>query len=63
MTALDAYKQKLAAHDWTFEWSDDHSVWQRGRVELAELRRLQPDLDPDFAIWNTYAPSDLQRKA
>lgn len=59
---LTLYQQRLAAHDWSFEYSDDHSVWQRGRTQLGELQHLQKQLDPDFAIWNRFAPTDYQRK-
>lgn len=59
---LAIYQQRLAAHDWAFEYSDDHSVWQRGRGQLGELRHLQPLVDPDFMIWNQYAPIDFQKK-
>lgn len=59
---LALYQQRLATHDWTFEYSDAHSVWQRGRVQLGELQHLQPLVDPDFTIWNRFAPSDYQRK-
>lgn len=34
----------LAFHDWTYEYSDDHSAWTRGRRERdaidAEQKRL-----------------------
>lgn len=59
---LALYQQRLRTHDWSFEYSDDHSVWQRGRAALGELQQLQKRVDPDFAIWNQFAPSDYQRK-
>ena len=59
---LALYQQRLAAHDWFFEYSDDHSVWLSGRAELGQLQSMQRELDPDFAIWNQFAPSDYQRK-
>ena len=27
---LKEYYQRLTWHDWFYEYSDDHSVWQRG---------------------------------
>lgn len=60
---LTLYQQRLAAHDWSFEYSDDHSAWQRGRAKLQELQYLQPAVDPDFTIWNRYAPAEYQRKS
>ena len=58
--AIADYRHKLKQHDWSFEYSDDHSVWQRGWQELGELRQLQKQLDPDWAIWNSIAPKDYQ---
>lgn len=58
---LDHYRRCLACHDWTFEYSDDHSVWRRGCAELAEIQRLQQQLDPKFKIWNEYAPNSYKR--
>jgi hypothetical protein len=31
--ALIALNRLLAKHDWTYEYSDDHSAWKRGRQE------------------------------
>jgi len=59
---LQAYHDALRSHDWSFEYSDDHSVWQRGRAQLGELQHLQKQCDPDFTIWNRFAPSGYQRK-
>ena len=28
---FDAYVILLGQHDWTFDYSDDHSVWRRGK--------------------------------
>jgi len=30
---LIALDRLLAKHDWTYEYSDDHSAWKRGRQE------------------------------
>lgn len=56
------YREKLKKHDWAFEYSDDHSVWQRGRQSLGELQQMQKRLDPDCKVWNSLAPSDYQVK-
>jgi hypothetical protein len=41
LTTLD---RMLAFHDWTYEYSDDHSAWTRGQTESraiqAEKNRL-----------------------
>jgi hypothetical protein len=49
---LTRYRQLLRQHDWSHEHSDDFRAMQRGRMELARLRELQRELDPDFRIWN-----------
>lgn len=54
-TELHRYQRLLAAHDWTYEHSDDHSVWQRGRTERAVLQALAQQLDPDRKLWEEYA--------
>lgn len=53
--SLADYRAALAAHDWYFEYSDDHAVWSAGRASLARIANLQRELDPDFAVWNLYA--------
>jgi hypothetical protein len=54
---LKAYVAMLQAHDFDFEFSDDHRVYTAGREALAELRMLRRDLDADGAIWNSIAPA------
>lgn len=54
---LDDYRAALAAHDWFYEFSDDHSVWGNGRNQEARLRLMAKALDPDFTIWKQYAPA------
>ena len=31
----------LKAMDWYYDYSDDHSVWQRGRDKAEEIRQLR----------------------
>lgn len=59
---LFEYCQALQLHDWSFEYSDDHSVWQRGRASLGALQEMQPKVDPDFTVWNKFAPTDYRRQ-
>ena len=54
---LESYRLALGAHDWFYEYSDDHRVWKQGRDSEIELRRLAARLDPDLVIWSEYAPS------
>tara|TARA_E500000318_G_C3510219_1_gene191985 strand:- start:158 stop:349 length:192 start_codon:yes stop_codon:yes gene_type:complete len=55
-TTIDEYKALLKAHDWTFEFSERSSVFQRGIEQKRTLQMLQPKLDPDYTIWNQFAP-------
>lgn len=36
---LTTLEKILKKHDWYFDYSDDHRVWQRGRDERDEIRR------------------------
>lgn len=54
---LDDYRDALAAHDWFYEFSDDHRVWGNGRNQEARLRLMAKTLDPDLTIWKQYAPA------
>lgn len=54
--AMDDYIAKLKAHDWTYDYSDDHSVWQRGSKEADEIRRLGDIVDPDRKLYKQYSP-------
>ena len=54
---IESYRLALGAHDWFYEYSDDHRVWKQGRDSEIELRRLAARLDPDLVIWSEYAPS------
>ena len=60
--AQERYLHLLKNHDWTFEYTEDHEVWRRGRAAQLELERLRVQLDPKFVLWNTHAPSGFQRK-
>jgi len=58
-----AYEAALRRHDWTFEYSDDHSVYTRGRQALIALRAQQARIDPAFVIWNSIAPAGYRNGA
>lgn len=57
---LDQYRKMLSGHDWDYEYSDDHSVWQRGCDSIKRLREAQRSLDPLGTVWNEYAPRGHQ---
>jgi hypothetical protein len=50
------YIQALQRHDWDYEFSDDGWVWRRGRDEHVALYDWRERRDPDFRIWNQFAP-------
>ena len=50
------YITKLENHDWSYTFSDDHDVWQKGDRSRQELLALQAIIDHDYQIWNTIAP-------
>jgi hypothetical protein len=58
---LEQYINALKWHDWSFEFSDDHSVVQRASKVQQEINAAQPALDPEFKLWNQYAPHDFKR--
>jgi hypothetical protein len=41
LTTLD---RLLAFHDWTYEYSDDHSAWTRGQREREAINQEQKRL-------------------
>lgn len=56
------YRENLARHDWTYNYSDDYGVWRKGDTMYKLLSATQKRLDPDFAIWNSIAPEDYRIK-
>ena len=58
---VEEYKKLLSWHDWYYDYSDDHSVWQRGHGERQDLYRMQDAIDSDYKIWNQYAPDMYKR--
>ncbi len=59
---LAVYRQRLAAHDWHYEYADG-MAWRKGQSERMELQRMQARIDPDFAVWNELAPEGFKRSA
>lgn len=39
-TLLEQLEKLLASHDWTYDYSDDYSVWSRGQQEREAIRGL-----------------------
>lgn len=55
------YRELLAIHDWRYDYSEDYSVWAKGKSHAGKIMDLQPEIDPEFKIWNEYAPADYKR--
>ena len=53
---MEEYIKMLKSHDWTYDYSDDHSVWKRGSAEAAEIRRLGDKVDPDRELYKKHSP-------
>ena len=54
---LRAFDRQCAAHDWTHEYSDDGSVYRRGRAEreaLLAAAKQSPELQPIYDAWAAY---------
>ena len=44
---LAILEKLLQAHDWTYEFSDDHSVWKKGMAERSAINMEQKRLVND----------------
>ena len=59
--AIEMFEEMCKEHDWTYEYSDDHRVWKRGREAEGRLKAKYTMLkNTEYkasieAIWNTYA--------
>jgi len=60
------FHQLLKSHDWFFDFSDDHSVWQRGLAERERLRSIaltlgEHDAERVSNLWNALCPEGFER--
>ena len=49
---FEAFEEALKKHDWFYQFSDDHSVWQAGSaaaMQLAKLRAAASKIDKERA--------------
>ena len=54
---LQSYYDKLEHHDWTYQYSDDYSVWARGQSQFDTIRGLadkHPDFDQLFRAYSNH---------
>ncbi len=52
------YVHRLRTHDWYYFYSDDNRVYNAGSESSKRLSIAQKDCDPDYELWNKYAPAD-----
>tara|TARA_B000000475_G_C15765412_1_gene352945 strand:+ start:167 stop:628 length:462 start_codon:yes stop_codon:yes gene_type:complete len=60
----EEFTNALKSHDWLFDFSDDHSVWTRGRDEKASLVAMGKQLVSSEEmtsgqvanLWNEFSP-------
>lgn len=57
----DEFRTMCQRHDLTYEYSDDHSCWQRGSSSLSKIRAAATHLDREVAvrIWNEVVDTKL----
>lgn len=52
--AIYEYRVRLASHDMYYAYSDDNSVYLKGKRDYQEISALQKMLDADKSIWAEY---------
>lgn len=60
MTILEEYKAALRAHDWFYMYADDYRSFDKGKDQWASINIMQKKIDPDFIIFNEYAPPAMK---
>lgn len=59
--ALEMFDKLCKEHDWYYEYSDDHRVWQKGKAAYTALSNRYVAMKKQYpgatqAIWETYNP-------
>jgi len=52
--SIQEYFSKLEHHDWSYNYSDDHSVWERGREAQGQLEHLSRLSDQHKFYWDKW---------
>lgn len=52
---MEDYVLALKGKDWSYQFSDDHSAYARGRLEHEWIEDARQRLDPDYTVWNSIA--------
>ncbi len=50
------YIRALCRHIWDYQFRYDEVIYQEGRASHKAIISLQQKQDPDFVLWNYYAP-------
>lgn len=53
MTSAE-YWDKLNAHDWYYDFSDDHRVWERGTKQEDDLRALANSVEDGKELYEAF---------
>lgn len=59
---ITKYKKLLSRHDWFYPFAEDYSAWKAGSEQWAEIDGMQKRVDPDWSIFNEYAPEACKVK-
>ncbi len=51
---IDEYIKLLKQHDWTYDYSDDHRAWTKGKEQRKVLTQMQQVMDPHYKVWNEH---------
>jgi len=51
---LSEYYELLCAHDWYYEFSDDHSVWRRGHRERTKINAIYNQSDKHEKLCDSF---------
>jgi len=54
MTDLKEYQSILANHDWFYNYSDDHRVWQAGRASSERIRAIAKESEQHSKLYQDY---------
>lgn len=54
MTLLIEFYEMLQRHDWFYEFSDDHSVWQRGETSKTKLISISTQTPEHRTLYNGF---------
>ena len=52
MSNLDEFKQLIAQHDITYDYSDDNARYQKGRSQKRKITQLAREIPEAKDLWN-----------